>query len=443
MPAALVDRVALLDRFARIRRRTDDMFGLVDEEAYYARPIPLRNPIVFYEGHLPAFAVNTLVKRALGRRGVDDHLETIFARGIDPEAEASAVARRNPSWPSRQVVREYAAAADRLVSDAIATVVDDGEGPLQGSAAAVWTILEHEEMHQETLAYIWHQLPYASKRKPAGYVTSSGSVARRAAEGSVRIPRGQATLGTNIRDQPFAWDNELPAHRVATDPFEIDTNNVTNAAFMCFVERGGYRDRRWWRPADWDWIEQERIQHPHFWEHDGGRWYWRGMFERIDLPESWPVYVTWAEASAYARWRGLRLPTEVEFHRAAFGTPGGVERRFPWGDEAGAVMPANADFVRWDPESVGVRPEGASAYGVNDLVGNGWEWTSTAFAPFEGFTPTSLYPEYSADFFDGDHFVLKGASAVTARELIRSGFRNWFRPRYPYVYASFRCARSL
>jgi formylglycine-generating enzyme required for sulfatase activity len=163
------------------------------------------------------------------------------------------------------------------------------------------------------------------------------------------------------------------------------------------------------------------------------------MFELVPLPETWPVYVTWAEAQAYARWRGLRLPTEAEFHRAAFGTPEGRERRYPWGDTPGPVAPANFDFRRWDPERVGAHPDAASAFGVNDLVGNGWEWTSTVFAPFPGFQPLPSYPEYSADFFDDEHFVMKGASPVTARALTRRGFRNWFRPRYPHVYATFRC----
>ncbi len=87
-------------------------------------------------------------------------------------------------------------------------------------------------------------------------------------------------------------------------------------------------------------------------------------------------------------------------------------------------------------------PAAASAFGVRDLVGNGWEWTSTVFEPFTGFAPLPSYPEYSAEFFDGDHFVMKGASPVTSRTLVRRGFRNWFRPRYPYVYASFRCVRA-
>jgi formylglycine-generating enzyme required for sulfatase activity len=167
------------------------------------------------------------------------------------------------------------------------------------------------------------------------------------------------------------------------------------------------------------------------------------MFERVPLPLAWPVYVSHAEASAYARWRGARLATEAEYQRAAFGDGTGRERVHPWGDDAPKAGHHGVfDFSSWDPEPAGSHPAGRSAWGVDDLVGNGWEWTATTFAPFPGFQPLPSYPEYSADFFDGGHIVMKGASPATARELLRPSFRNWFRPRYPYVYAAFRCVKE-
>lgn len=420
--ASSLDRPALLDRFRRLRARTRELFGLLEGSVYYERPIALRNPIVFYEGHLPAFAVNTLIRKGLGAPGIDAELEVIFARGIDPETEATAVARGNPAWPTRETVAAYAAEADRLIEDAIATA--DLERPghaLLDRAQALWAILEHEEMHQETLAYMWHQLPYGVKRKPPEYVTLPASSSA-ASGATVRVPAGTVLLGTDLEKAPFAWDNELPPVAVQGPAFTIDADDVTNAAFMDFVDAGGYRDPQWWRQEDWAWVVEEAIEHPAFWIRENGEWRWRGMFESVPLPPSWPVYVTWAEAYAYAAWRGRRLASEAQWVRAAEGTG-----------------PGNCDFQRWDPESVGTRPESISRFGARDLMGNGWEWTADVFAPFPGFTPLPSYPEYSGDFFDGSHFVLKGGSPVTARPLLRSGFRNWFRPRYPYVYATFRC----
>jgi formylglycine-generating enzyme required for sulfatase activity len=220
--------------------------------------------------------------------------------------------------------------------------------------------------------------------------------------------------------------------------FAIDAHNVTNEAFLSFVQAGGYRNHEFWSDEDFAWLVEHRIERPLFWEDHDGQLLWRGMFERIALPMSWPVYVSHAEAAAFARWRGRRLPTEAEFQRAAYGAPGGDERRFPWGSGEPTAARGVFDFETWDPAPAGSRPAGASAWGVHDLVGNGWEWTGTVFAPFDGFAALPSYPEYSADFFDGEHFVMKGASPATARELIRPSFRNWFRPRYPYVYAAFR-----
>jgi formylglycine-generating enzyme required for sulfatase activity len=218
---------------------------------------------------------------------------------------------------------------------------------------------------------------------------------------------------------------------------------VTNAAFLEFVSAGGYREPRWWRPEDWNWITSQQIEHPLFWERQGDAWHWRGMFGLIPLPLSWPVYVSHAEASAYAAWRKARLPSEAEFQRAAYGTPGDDDRLFPWGEEPPTEQRGVFDFNSWDPAAAGSHPAGESAWGVEDLVGNGWEWTSTVFGPFPGFQAMASYPQYSADFFDGEHFVMKGASPATATELLRPSFRNWFRPHYPYVYATFRCARDL
>jgi formylglycine-generating enzyme required for sulfatase activity len=154
------------------------------------------------------------------------------------------------------------------------------------------------------------------------------------------------------------------------------------------------------------------------------------------------VYVSHAEASAFARWRGRRLPTEPEFHRAAYGTPSGEERSFPWGEESPDFSRANYGRIPGDPVPVGSFPAGASFWGVHDLLGNGWEWTSTPFSGFPGFRPSVLYSVYSADFFDGGHFVMKGGSPATAADLLRRSFRNWFQPHYPYPYATFRCAKD-
>jgi gamma-glutamyl hercynylcysteine S-oxide synthase len=437
-----VDRATFLSWYRRNRERSRMLFDLLADDAYYSQPIALRHPIVFYEGHLPAFSFNTLVKKALGRPGIDERLEQLFARGIDP-AEADALqASARDIWPDRDLVRAFADEADRRVLDVLGREELDRPGhPLLDRSEAVFAILEHEAMHQETLLYMWHRLPFEQKRKPVGYVPRTGGPLP--PRDWVTVPGGRATLGVGPADTSFGWDNERPSYVVDVPSFAIECHDVTNAAYQEFVEAGGYANARWWRPEDWAWVEQEGMSHPLFWQRQGDRWFWRGMFELTPLPPSWPVFVSFAEASAFCRWRGARLPTEAEFQRAAYATPDGTERQHPWGIADPTTTRGVFDFTSWDPEPAGSHPQGASAWGVEDLVGNGWEWTSTPFGPFPGFEPLASYPEYSADFFDEEHFVMKGASPATASELLRPSFRNWFRARYPYVYATFRCAKEV
>jgi iron(II)-dependent oxidoreductase len=401
---------------------------VVGEDAYYERPIALRHPIVFYEGHLPAFALNTLVKWALGRPGIDADFEALFERGIDPEEETAAPAPC--AWPERARVQEFARLADRVVENALAEVGDR-------MALAVGTILEHELMHQETLLYMFHRLPVERLRAKGEKPRVGPPTAP--ARGSVRIPAGSATLGASPSELRFGWDNEFPRQRLEVPGFEVDVLPVTNGDYLEFVESGGYQERRYWDEPGWTWSARRHRAAPLYWERRAGGWFCRALFEEIPLPLSWPAYVSHAEAAAYCRFRGRRLPTEAEFHRAAFGTPEGGERAHPWGDDAPRPgHHGNFGFASWDPWPVGSCPAGTSAFDVQELVGNGWEWTSTLFHGFPGFAPMASYPAYSSDFFDGRHYVLKGASPATARELIRRTFRNWYRPRYPYPYAKFR-----
>jgi formylglycine-generating enzyme required for sulfatase activity len=408
-------RTSLLDWYARNRRRSAEIFGLVADSAFYSRPIALRHPFVFYEGHIPAFSFLTVNERALGESPIDPEYERLFERGIDPGSGEEAARLSRSDWPTREAVQAFGRACDARVERALAHALEDPAVPRLVRGQAYYTALEHEPMHHETLLYLMHQLDYASKTRLEQRHRDSPSI-----PAAMRpVAAGIATLGAARDEIPFGWDNEFGRALVDVPAFAIDAYPVTNGDWLRFVADGG--------PV------------PAFWFQRDGAWYLRAQFDDLPLPRSWPVYVTHRQARAYAAWAGKRLPTEAEYHRAAFATPDGLERAFPWGDDAPAPPFGNFDFQRYDPEPVDAHPAGASAWGVHDLVGNGWEWTATPFAPLPGFEPMASYPQYSADFFDGRHYVMKGASPVTARELIRRSFRNWFYDDYPYMYAKFRC----
>ena len=375
------------------RGRTDELFSLVRPEALYDRPIPERHRLIFYLGHLEAFDWNLIGQYALSAPAFHAGFDRLFAFGIDPDAEGLPQDQAK-DWPAVQEVLAY----NTRVRETLDPLLAEVPAPLLDVA------IEHRLMHAETFAYLLHNLPY--ERKVGGPLPDqSRSSGGQKASSYVDVPPGTAVLG-RPRHDGFGWDNEFQEYSVEVPSFRIGRHKVTNAEYLDFVRSGG--------PA------------PHFWVERPTGWMYRGMFGEVPLPADSPVYVTQEQAAAYAAWAGGSLPTEPQWHRAAEGAP-------PAG---------NLDFRSWDPVPVYATPEGDSAHGAAQLIGNGWEWTASVFEPFPGFEPFPFYPGYSANFFDGKHFVLKGASPRTGRRLARQSFRNWFRGSYPYLYATFRVVKQ-
>lgn len=405
-------RDELARELAAARAHTDELFALIEPAALYERAVAERHRFIFYVGHLEAFDWNL----CRGSAAMDE-LDQLFARGIDPDPlDPHALPRdRASDWPAAERVHRYGQDRRRLLDRHLHEVPEQ----------LLHVAIEHRLMHAETLCYLMHWLRLDEKRRVAPPRADDTAAP---APAVIEIPAGIATLGqagasiekTYGSRQSFGWDNEFQEHRIAVPAFRIDRCKITNGEYLRFVRDGG--------PV------------PLFWQPvDGKSFHLRCMFGEIPLPLAWPVYVTYEQASAYAEWAGRALPSEEQFHRAAYGTPEGAEREYPWGADPPSAHHGCFDFRSWDPEPVGASPAGDSAFGVAQLVGNGWEWTRTPFAPLPGFSPFPFYPGYSADFFDGEHRVVKGGSPRTAGRLLRRSFRNWYRTNYRYVYAGFRC----
>jgi len=377
----------LTDALLDARRRTDELFSLLAPGAMYDRPIPERHRIIFYLGHLEAFDWNQIARVP----SAQPEFDKLFEFGIDPPP--GRLPEDQPSdWPSVEETRQYGhrarAAIDRLVA----------QGAVSDQLLHV--AIEHRQMHAETLAYMLHNLPPDRKIAPAAAQVQMSE--EPVSPSMIEVPAGEATLGRK-RNNGFGWDNEFDQHTVELPAFAMGKYKVTNGEYLEFVRAG--------------------AKPPHFWIERDNQWFQRTMFGEVPLQLNWPVYTTQHEAAAFAKWSGKALPSEPQFHRAAQGS-----------------QPENCDFRAWDPIPVTSSPQNPSRF--SQLIGNGWEWTSTVFQPFPGFEPFPFYPGYSANFFDGEHYVLKGASARTAACFLRSSFRNWFRPDYPYVYAGFRCVEN-
>jgi len=429
-----VVEATLLERISDARRRSDALFEIVQADAMYDRPIPERHRIIFYVGHLEAFDWNLLHENVFGLGSFHPEFDRLFAFGIDPVG--GGLPTDQPSaWPSVDRVREYVRKIRvSLDEKLLRNTVGQRDGFALDTLLNV--AIEHRLMHVETLAYMLHQLPLERKIPQA---LSSPAPASTITHSMIKIPSGAAQHGLRRGSGVFGWDNEFEAHTTQVPPFEIDRYMVTNRQFLEFLQDGGYERGELWGNVDCEWKSAGDISCPVFWREQDGAWLYRTMFDEIPLPLAWPVYVSHAEASAYARWAGKALPTEEQWQRAAYGCPDEAKRLYPWGNETPSPNRGNFEFESWDPVPVNAHPHGSSAFGVEGMLGNGWEWTSTVFGPFPGFEPFPFYRGYSADFFDGKHFVMKGGSVRTAACMLRPTFRNWFQPHYQYVYAGFRC----
>jgi formylglycine-generating enzyme required for sulfatase activity len=400
----------LLMELQSARAESDRLFRILKPETIYQRPINERHRVIFYIGHLDGFDAIQICREGLGLKSPDPELDRLFQAGIDPDA-SDLPSDTASDWPALLQVKAYVQRCRQRVDENLDRASED----------VVQMALEHRLMHLETLAYMFHNFSY-DKKDTAHFLPVDKAADSNTKNEWRDIPAGNAVLG-KTQDGSFGWDNEYDQVTRHVPAFRIQRYSVSNGEYLKFVKAGA--------PI------------PHFWKQTGNSMLYRGMFGEFPLPLDWPVYVTQLEAENYAKWLGKSIPSEEQYHRAAFGDSSGEEQRtYPWGHSEPTRRQGNFDFQAWDPEPVYATPAGDSAFGVSQMVGNGWQWTSTPFAPFPGFKARDTYPGYSANFFDGKHYVMKGGSPRTAARLLRRSFRNWFRRDYPYTYATFRCVEA-
>jgi iron(II)-dependent oxidoreductase len=258
----------------------------------------------------------------------------------------------------------------------------------------------------------------------------------------VLVPGGAFILGVDGADEPFSLDNERPAHIVDVPTFRIGRVPVTNGEWRQFIDDGGYAQPRWWTERGWEHRAAAGLTAPQFWSADGQTRTRFGVVE--DIPAAEPVqHVSYFEAQAYAAWAGARLPTEREWEKACAWDPQvGARRRYPWGAEQPTPTRANLGGEALRPAPVGAYPDGASAYGAEQMLGDVWEWTSSELEPWPGFTPM-IYQRYSEPFFRGDYRVLRGGSWAVESAIVRPSFRNWDHPYRRQIFSGVRLAWSV
>jgi iron(II)-dependent oxidoreductase len=422
---------------ALTRAHTLALFDLAREEDLHESPGFGFRPIIWHLAHIGVFEAYWLLQKLKNEPAPDERYERIFDPISTPREES-----RN--LPSRREMESYLTRVrERVFSHLDRATFDERDSHLLHDGYVFRLVLEHEQQHQETLAYLFQLLGPSKKTRPATAANDEeavAAVAPRTEPGMVEVAAGEFVMGARA-DEAFVYDNEGPAHAVHVPAFKLDKLLVTNAEYERFISEGGYRRREFWNDEGWQWREKEGWEAPLYWTKQDGGWRVRTMFGEKWASGQHPVTgVSWYEAEAYARFVGKRLPTEAEWEKAAgWDAEQRKMRRYSWGDEGPSAARCNFNFSYWGTTPVGSFPGGATPSGCLDMTGNVWEWTSSPFAGYPGFKAFP-YPEYSAAWFDGDHRVLKGGSWATRRSVLRISFRNFFRRHFRIAFAGIRCA---
>lgn len=439
MAHPLAEEIAV--QMTSTRAETLALFDLARETDLRESPGFGFRPIIWHLAHIGVFEAYWLLQQLRHEPAPDERYERIFDPIRTPREESKHL-------PSRVEMERYLTKVrDRALRHLERSEFDESN-PMLRDGYVFRLVLEHEQQHQETLAYLFQLLSPAKKMRP--FDAEAISALKRGHQSSpvapssremANIAAGSFMMGATW--DAFAYDNELPPHAVHVPAFRIDKFLTTNEEYAQFIAEGGYERREWWSDEGWRWREKENWNSPLYWTRANGNWSVQRMFDEGALQTQHPVTgVSWYEAEAYARFKGKRLPTEAEWEKAASRDEAhGTKRRFAWGDEQPSANLCNYDNRFWGTTPVGSFPDGASACGCQDMTGNVWEWTSEEFKGFAGFKPFP-YPEYSEVWFDGDHRVLKGGSWATRSSVLRTSFRNFFRRHFRIAFAGIRCAAN-
>ena len=445
--------VSTADLYIQVRARTMEIVAPLEIEDYVIQTAEFMSPPRWHIGHTSWFFETVLQAHKPGYCVYSE--DFLFYFNSYYEGFGQRIERPKRGTKSRPTVKETIAYRNHVDEQILSLLESLGGLPNSETILSLLRLgLEHEMQHQELLVYdIKHLLcdqfnaPMKPLPKPATRV-----------EGMAEVEGGLFWLGygdqsgaksPHSKEAPnsmgFAFDNEKPALQVFLQDFAIDKAPVCNEQFLQFIRDGGYKNFRWWFSEGWEAVNREHWRAPLYWEQHDGEWMIRdfsglhSVASRKDEPVS---HVSYFEVSAFAKWAGKRLPTEAEWEKAAcYDARRKIKNAFPWGDSGPTSGNANLfENGFWSVAPIGAFPQGASAYGCQQMIGDVWEWTTSDYVPYPGFK--SEFDEYNDKWFVNQK-VLRGGSFATPQVHIRATYRNFFHAHERWMISGFRCARDM
>jgi len=409
----------LSDHFKQVRQHSLLLAEPLSDEDCGAQSMPDASPVKWHLAHTTWF-FETFILEALEPDFAPFHpafrvLFNSYYNGVGdkhPRAQRGLLTR-----PDMAQVRAYRHDVDARIVRLLASELPRSERERLTMLLALG--LEHEQQHQELLLTDVKHLLAQSPLFPA-YLNTSVETGVIAHPGNAKtdwlaFEGGLTDIGHT--GDGFCFDNELPRHRQYVSPFELASCLVTNGDYLAFIEAGGYRTASLWLSEGWDWVRNQKLTCPLYWQQDDdGRWLEFTLHGLQPLNLQQPAtHLSLFEADAYAHWAGARLPTEAEWEVAAQGLP----------VQTGTLHPAVASAQK----------------GLQQMFGHCWQWTSSSYAPYPGYRPAAgALGEYNGKFML-NQYVLRGSSCATPAGHARASYRNFFPAGARWQFAGIRLAR--
>ncbi len=429
-PAAAPATLALeaqtpADRYRQVRAATLALCSRLAPEDYVAQSMPDASPAKWHLAHTSWFFEEFVLRRAIGDyRFYDERFRYLFNSYYNTVGPAHSRPQRG--LLSRPTVLQVVAYRNHI--DERLSALLRSEALPQELTQVVTLGLHHEQQHQELLLTDIKHLFSCNPLLPAyaepAVATEAAVRQPRCAPPLSYIPVDGGLVEIGHADAGFCFDNELPRHRVYVAPYQLASRAVTNGEFLEFVRAGGYATPAHWLSDGWATVQRENWSRPLYWSESLQQEFTLTGLRELD-PHAPVCHVSYYEADAFARWAGMRLPTEFEWETAA-----------ALGAGAGNFL----DNGLWHPSAA--TAAAAAAQPLAQMFGDVWEWTQSAYAPYPGYRPfTGSLGEYNGKFMV-NQLVLRGGSCATPRSHIRATYRNFFNPAARWQFSGLRLASN-
>jgi ergothioneine biosynthesis protein EgtB len=422
-----------LEQFKKIRTQTLDLVQTLEKDDFVVQTAVFMSPPKWHLGHVSWFYEVIMNKINPNYTFYSQEFSKVLNSYYQAFGEPHEKAKRGViSRPTVDETLQYF----NEINDRVQSFL--GNSQIGKNEISLFKLaFNHECQHQELLVYDLQHLLASAYRPIKQNHNQKPALAEKK---SVKISGGLYKMGYNGSD--FSYDIENPEHTVYLNPYSIDIFPITNGEYLKFVEDGGYQDYRFWLADGWDVVKKNGWESPLYWEKEDGNWIRRDFRGKQKLNPNEPVCnVSYYEADAYCRWANKRLPTEAEWEKAACWNQDKQKKTiYPWGNEPPTEDHANLlESYLWHPSEIGAYPLGQSHYGIHQMMGDVWEWTSSDFVGYPGFK--SGFAEYNDKWF-ANQKILRGSSFATPKYSVRNSYRNFFKLDERWMFAGFRCVED-